>query len=139
MPDRPTNWSNRASVCSTALIGRRGAMTPLLACALVLLLGDEPVLGASPVSPPVSSWNRRDVVPKSPGITLTDAYSGRGDMVSVRVLNVSRDNGDRILIRDRGMEGSCPKENFVLLENAIGYFTERIQTDPRDDYAYALR
>jgi tetratricopeptide (TPR) repeat protein len=52
---------------------------------------------------------------------------------------VTGEEGDRIRVRQNGVEGWFQKGDAVLLDEAIPYLTERIHSDPNDALAFARR
>ena len=85
------------------------------------------------------SWVGKDIMPKKPGIKLSDLEKG-GKLVGVVELKLTMytvlgDKDGRLKVRQNAAEGWFDKEDAVLLENALSYFTQRIKADPKDDYA----
>jgi tetratricopeptide (TPR) repeat protein len=59
--------------------------------------------------------------------------------VNNMVVTVLKENGDWIRVRQQGAEGWLAKEDAVLLKDAIGLFTSRLEKNPNDAFAYAHR
>jgi tetratricopeptide (TPR) repeat protein len=52
---------------------------------------------------------------------------------------VLADKDGRLKVRYQDAEGWFAKDDAVLLDNNIPYFTQKIKVNPNDDYAFALR
>src|SRR6266849_1678685 len=99
------------------------------------------------LSPKVSaqkdtSWVDKKVMTKKAGTKI--GHNVNGQNVNVATLNsmvftVLQENGDWILVSESGMEGWFAKDDAVLLQDALSYFTRRIRTSQNDDAAYARR
>jgi len=76
------------------------------------------------------------VLTKEAGEVALDQGSGSLNRVVYFVL-AERD--DSIRIRQYGVEGWVPKADVVLLDDGLTYFSERIQANPSDDRAWAIR
>ena len=92
--------------------------------------------------PTIDSWVGKKVMPKKIGIKIRNT-NRKGEEVDVVTLNmivtVLEEKDERIKVRQNGVEGWFAKEDAVLLEDAVNYFTQRIRMNPKDDYAYATR
>lgn len=103
------------------------------------------LLLTSPLAPADDSglWAGQRVMTRKPGVRLSTidenkqrVYHGR---VKDIILGVLKDENGWLKVRQGGMEAWFPKEEAVLLDDAIPYFTTRIRADANDDYAYAHR
>jgi tetratricopeptide (TPR) repeat protein len=52
---------------------------------------------------------------------------------------VEEEKGGFLQVRHRGVAGWLPKEDAVLVDEAVGYFTDQIRKDSKDARAYACR
>ncbi len=89
------------------------------------------------------SWAGKKVMPKSAGLQI--GYTGKdGKEVYVAKLTdfvypALQEEGGHILLRHRGEVGWTLKTQLVPVQEAVAYFTTRIKTNPKDDYALAGR
>ena len=89
------------------------------------------------------SWAGKTVLTKRPGIQI--GYTGDdGNFVPVATLNaihyrVLGDQDGWLKVKQDHQEGWFAKAKAVALEDAPGYFTGRIQDNPRDAYAFLAR
>jgi tetratricopeptide (TPR) repeat protein len=103
----------------------------------VLLL----VLSCSPLS--AQSWEGKTILLKGTRKVTIGRQEGNRQVV-VAELNevdyrVEEDKGGWLYVRQRGVGGWFDKADAVLLEDAVDYFTGRIQRDPTDPQAYGHR
>ena len=111
-----------------------------------LLLIPIVLLIAKPGSnqPQPTGWVGKSVMPKKIGIKLT-RVNDDGELVEVGELTeldyrVQGDDKGRILIKSRqGVDGWIDKSQVVLLDDAVIFFTGRIQQDGNDADAYNRR
>jgi tetratricopeptide (TPR) repeat protein len=87
-------------------------------------------------------WTGKRVVPKSRSFVLRSndepvERSGKG----LDIYAVEQTDGAALLLKaeSQGAAGSATTADVVPLANAIEYFTDRIRTQPRDAFAYAMR
>ena len=89
------------------------------------------------------SWLGRKVILTRDGVRI--GYTGEdGQPVYVAeltdmVYRVLREENGWLRVRQRGAEGWFAKDNAVLLDEALPYFTERVRANARDALAYAHR
>jgi tetratricopeptide (TPR) repeat protein len=55
------------------------------------------------------------------------------------IYTVQQEEKEHILLQHKGVAGWLPKNDAVPLKEAVAFFTERIQANPKDDYAFAGR
>src|SRR6516164_1669337 len=89
------------------------------------------------------SWAGQKVMMKKAGVKIGHT-DDKGQQVYVATVNnmvvtVLKENGDWIRVRQQGAEGWLVKEDAVLLKDAIGLFTSRLEKNPNDAFAYAHR
>jgi tetratricopeptide (TPR) repeat protein len=100
------------------------------------------------VPPPVpaedgGSWAGKKVMPKKARIKI--GYTDENDRARYVatlggiVYRVEEEQGNFIRVRENGVSGWFSKDDAVLLEDAIRYFTARIREDEKDAYAYSHR
>jgi tetratricopeptide (TPR) repeat protein len=110
-------------------------MLVIVACCLTLL---PPVRGKDG-----ESWVDKKVMTKKAGIKI--AQTGEKDPVRYiatltdMLYRVEEERGEFIKVRHRGVAGWLPKNDAVLLDDAVTYFTARIRVNGKDAYAYAHR
>jgi tetratricopeptide (TPR) repeat protein len=88
-------------------------------------------------------WVGKVVVTKEPGVRIS-VTAEDGGVVDLGVLDrvvypVINEQGPWIMVRQYGVEGWLLKEKAVLLDEAPGYFTQKIRDNPSDDRAWAAR
>jgi tetratricopeptide (TPR) repeat protein len=93
--------------------------------------------------PNQDSWVGKEVLCKRAGVEMGE-IGASGQMVNLRkvfspVFEVEKEEGSRILIRDRGKHGWADKAGFVPLDGALAYFTERLRVNPKDADAWMRR
>ena len=109
-----------------------------LLLALVLCCSTTPALLAQG-----ESWAGKKVMPKSAGLQI--GYTGKdGKQIYVAkltdfVYTVMQEEAGHILLRHRADVGWLLKTEVVPLQEAVAYFTTRIKTNAKDDYALAGR
>jgi tetratricopeptide (TPR) repeat protein len=88
-------------------------------------------------------WVGKMVIPKEAGVQISvttqdDRVVDLGvlDRVVYRVIN---EQGPWIMVQQYGVEGWFLKEKAVLVDDATGYFSEKITANPSDDRAWAAR
>jgi tetratricopeptide (TPR) repeat protein len=90
-----------------------------------------------------ASWAGKKVMPRSAGLQIghTDKDGKQVYVAKVTdfVYTVIQDDTDHILLRHRGVVGWLPKTEAVPLSGAVEFFSGRIRSNPKDDYAYAGR
>jgi len=90
------------------------------------------------------SWVGKRVMPMSYdniSIGHTDANGRDQELATLDepLYTVEQEKGPWIKVTQRGVTGWFAKSDAVPLEDAVGYFTDRIRSDPDDNYAYAQR
>jgi len=87
------------------------------------------------------SWKGKKVLARNSGSTIVCENLEPAAAESVRhiVYTVVSDLGDRIRVNYPGQEGVAKKADWVLLPEAHGFFSKRIETDPRDAFAWSRR
>lgn len=114
----------------------------MIACRLPLLLALL-LCTTPPVSAQGESWVGKKVMPKSAGLRI--GYTDKdGKEIYVAkltdfVYSVLQEEAGHILLRHRGEVGWTLKTELVPVQEAVAYFTTRIKTNPKDDYALAGR
>ena len=89
------------------------------------------------------SWAGKKVMPKSAGLQI--GYSDKdGKQVFVAkltdfVYTVVKEEPEHVLLHNKGADGWIVKTDVVPLSDAVAYFTTRLGTNGRDDYALAGR
>ena len=89
------------------------------------------------------SWAGKKVMPKSAGLQI--GYSDKGGKqvfvakLTDFVYTVVKEEPEHVLLRHKGADGWIVKTDLVPLSDAIVYFTTRLGTNGRDDYALAGR
>jgi tetratricopeptide (TPR) repeat protein len=100
------------------------------------------VLVACSPAAAAESWVGKTILVKKPGIRIghskgeASVYTATLQGISYRVL---AEQDGFIKVREREVEDWFSKDDAVLLEDAVDYFTDRIRTNPRDAAAYADR
>jgi len=90
------------------------------------------------------SWGGKTILTKKDGIRIGKT-GDNGKKIEVGELKcvdnrVLDDKDGWLQVNDgRGQNGWFRKADAVLLEDAVGYFTQRIQQNPQDDLAFFLR
>jgi tetratricopeptide (TPR) repeat protein len=89
------------------------------------------------------SWVGKTVLTKTGGVK-GGYINKKGEVVYSLELSsifykVIRERKLWVSVRDRGNEVRLRKREVVLLENAIDFFTDRIEAKPKDNVAYAYR
>ncbi len=104
-----------------------------------------PLLLLCMVCPPAragESWVGKTILVKKAGIRIghsdgeESVYTATLRVVSYRVL---AEEGNFIKVNENGVADWFSKNDAVLLENAVDYFTDRIRANPRDAAAYVHR
>jgi tetratricopeptide (TPR) repeat protein len=101
-------------------------------------------IGNQPVQPvQTDSWIDARVMTIRPGVyTRHSDDFGRqirdSDLTDL-VYKVLNEQGDFLWVRHRGVESWVPRQDVVLIEDAVSYFSERVRANPNDAYAYAAR
>jgi tetratricopeptide (TPR) repeat protein len=89
------------------------------------------------------SWVGKKVMPKKAGIRIgkTHDMDEKFDLATLTTMiySVEAEQGKWIKVRQNGVEGWFAKEDAILLEDAVDYFTQRIRANPKDDFGYAMR
>src|SRR6266852_1536938 len=89
------------------------------------------------------SWVGKKIMTKEGRIALrvvddNDQWKNVGEVTDF-VVTVEKEDGHWIKIRSRGIAGWIDRNDAVLLEDAIEYFTDRILCKGQDAYAYLNR
>jgi tetratricopeptide (TPR) repeat protein len=109
-------------------------MRPL--SALLLLL-----LSCSPAS--AESWEGKTILLKGTRTVTIGRQEGNRQIVVAELNEISyrveEDKDGWLYVRQQGVGGWFDKADAVLLEDAVDYFTGRMQRDPKDAQAYAYR
>jgi hypothetical protein len=90
------------------------------------------------------SWTGKRIVARKAGVKIsyTDARSGQViDLANLDrgIYTVLKEKGDWIKVRHRNVTGWLAKDDAVLLDNAVGHFTQRIRLLPQDSHAFSYR
>jgi tetratricopeptide (TPR) repeat protein len=88
------------------------------------------------------SWAGKPIMPNRPGVKIGESRDGRASDVATLGLSdyvVLRERDGWLQVRHRGIIGWLKKDQAVLLQNAVGYFTERLRQNGKDADAYAAR
>jgi Tfp pilus assembly protein PilF len=89
------------------------------------------------------SWVGKKIILKKGGIKFghTDEQGRPVEVGTLALMSytVTGEEGDRIRVRQNGVEGWFQKGDAVLLDEAIPYLTGRIHSDPNDALAFARR
>jgi tetratricopeptide (TPR) repeat protein len=97
----------------------------------------------APKSGEGTSWLGREIILKKPGVKLSAARDGGTlheiDETNDIVMTVKRDEGGRIMIQAPGISGWLRKDDAVLVDDAIPFFTGQIRGNPGDARARVMR
>jgi tetratricopeptide (TPR) repeat protein len=90
------------------------------------------------------TWAGKRVIRKTPydiKIVHRDEEDRKVDVGTLQRIKytVLKEQGQWIMVREKGVQGWAPKEKFVLLEDAPAYFTQRIRGNPKDAFAWFFR
>lgn len=90
------------------------------------------------------AWVGKTIIVKKNGIQFGHTDPKTGKQVLLGVLTrmdyvVRRENAKFVSVRQDDKEGWVRKDDVVLLESALEYFSEAIRANPRDDDALARR
>lgn len=108
------------------------------------LVGILGLAAASPAMAEEDSWVGKWVVMKRTGVKL-QAFDQATNQPQVTGVITQADarvdivRGDWIWVRTINQEGWITKDDAVLMDEAIDYFTSRIQQNANDNYAYSQR
>ncbi len=100
------------------------------------------------ISPPTSAAEGGSWVGKQIMVKKANTKIGRNDVdgheVTVGTLEelvytVLKEDGPRIQVKQSAVVGWIARDDAVLLNDAVSYFTKEIRTNPRDARAYAYR
>src|SRR5262249_17766789 len=106
--------------------------------ALVIVIASQ-----SLAVPADDNWAGKKVMPKKADIQI--GYTDDNDKVvnicriTDPILTVLGDKDDFIKVNQNRTDGWFEKKDAVLLSEAVSYFAERIQKDPKDAFAYGSR
>ncbi len=113
-----------------------------VALALAVVCISALVFGCSQTVETVS-WAGKTVICKTNDDTKLSDTPGQDRQVlgTLKGVNfeVLKEQGPWIMVGEKGVEGWAPKEKFVLLEDAVAYFTQRIGKEPKDTGAWGHR
>ena len=127
------------SVLALSASPERWAMFVLLRC----LFGALVAFSMVPPALADGEWTGKTIIFKRPGIKMgwADPASNTVYLVDLTALDsiVIKDEAGWLKIRVKGIEGWFQKTEAVLLEEAVDYFSKRIDADPQDPYAFAFR
>src|SRR2546427_400221 len=90
------------------------------------------------------SWAGKTILLKKYGIDISHTDKATGEQVRDATLTgidykVLAEQGDWIRVRQAGVEGWLKKTDAVLLEDAVAYFTQRVNENEKDDQAFMYR
>ncbi len=85
-----------------------------------------------------ASWVGKLIIPKKGAIDIKLGYEVIGE-VRQGSLEVLSEENDWLKVRDCGVEGWIPRDDVVLLDDALEYFTEEIRKDEHAVGAYNRR
>lgn len=101
------------------------------------------IVCSGPVDAQEKSWVGKTILVKESGIQITKIDDGQevtAGTLSVVDLRVLDERNGRIKVNDgHGHEGWFEKTAAVPLEDAVAFFTERIQRNPREAESYNRR
>jgi tetratricopeptide (TPR) repeat protein len=109
-----------------------------LCVALAFLCARLPAVAAEP------SWEGKTVLLTRADVTL-EVREGEDVVPKVAgaakdlTFHVLKDEGGRLRIDSRRQRGWIAKGDAVLLDQAVAYFTERAERDPKDSHAFTAR
>jgi tetratricopeptide (TPR) repeat protein len=101
------------------------------------------VVAVQSLAVPADSWVGKKVLPKKADIQI--GYTDDNDKVvnvcriTDPILMVLGENDDFIKVNQNRTDGWFEKKDAVLLSEAVDYFGDRIQKDPKDAFAYGSR
>ncbi len=89
------------------------------------------------------TWVGRRVMPKKPDVLLS-RVDEKGHIVKLgnlneAVLTVLAEDGQWFKMRAHGVEGWFAKDDVVLLDKAVAFYTEQLTADAKDDFSLAMR
>jgi tetratricopeptide (TPR) repeat protein len=100
-------------------------------------------LASTSYTPAPESWVGEKVIVKRNGIKIANTdengkqvYVGK---IAFAVVTVLADKDGRLKVRQQGVEGWFDKDEAILLESAIPYYTDIIKANPNSAYGYAMR
>jgi Tfp pilus assembly protein PilF len=88
------------------------------------------------------SWVGKKIIPTKSQVSLHFTGSDGRDAdtpLDQSVHTVLADQGGKVKVRQRGIDGWVEKDDVVLVEQAPAYFSERLRKDPNDVVAYMKR
>ena len=89
------------------------------------------------------SWDGKRIVVKKAGLKISytqpDGRRVESATLTESFYNVVKEQGGWLFLRHQGQEGWLLKTEAVLVEDAPAYFTERIQANPADTWAWNNR
>jgi tetratricopeptide (TPR) repeat protein len=89
------------------------------------------------------SWVGKQVMLKKGGVRIIAAPTGDPPehvaTLTGMTYTVEEEKGRRIKVRHRGVAGWFDKDDAVLLEDAVRYFTDQVRINEKDAVAYAQR
>jgi tetratricopeptide (TPR) repeat protein len=99
-------------------------------------------LGLSQDKADAKSWTGKVALTKE--LATKFVYTNQsGEMVEDDVkemmFTVLDDKDGKVQVRQGGVTGWVKKEDVVLLDDAVSFFTDKVRTDPTDSYAFACR
>lgn len=112
----------------------------ILVAVLAILVSQS--INAAPVRADEQNWVGKRVIVKNNGVRVafTDPDGGRWLIPSKNIVQEVRSEVDGWLeVGNDGDPGWFDKNDVVLLDQAPGYFTARIQANPYDHFAFAYR
>ncbi|HEV3144757.1 MAG TPA: tetratricopeptide repeat protein [Gemmataceae bacterium] len=118
---------------SRVFAGAAKSIVGMFAILLVpaLVLGDD------------GSWVGRSIMPRQAGVRIghTDQEDKQIYVAELTnfVYTVRAEKDGFLLVRHRGAQGWLWKEHAVQLDDAIDFFTDRVQANPFDAFAFAHR
>jgi tetratricopeptide (TPR) repeat protein len=96
------------------------------------------------------SWVGERIMTRMPGVTIghsgwvsgllfsRQVYVADAELTDM-VYTVLREQDGWLAVRQRGVEGWLPKEQAVLLQDAVAYFTQRLRANGEDAFALGHR
>jgi tetratricopeptide (TPR) repeat protein len=112
----------------------------LMGAALALVLLSSPVFHQGADN--AKSWTGKVALTKE--LTTTFVYTNESgdsveDSLKEMMFTVLGEKDGKLQVRQGGVTGWVKKEDAVLLDDAVSFFTEKVRTDPTDSYAFACR
>jgi tetratricopeptide (TPR) repeat protein len=110
----------------------------VLPASLLVLVVGWPLVAQEP------SWERKTVILVRPGVKLEIAHDEKiapktAGTAKDLTFHVQKEQNGRLRVSSRRQEGWIAKEDAVLFDQAVDYFTKQLAADPKNSHAYLAR